>query len=55
MSILPPTPSCVRIDTGRRRRWTDEEKLRIVEESLSAPQRKQCFIGTLMGQQRALA
>lgn len=25
------------IDTGRRRRWTDEEKLRIVEESFSAP------------------
>lgn len=25
------------VDTGRRRRWTDEEKLRIVEESFSAP------------------
>ena len=25
------------VDTGRRRRWTPEEKLRIVEESLSAP------------------
>jgi transposase len=25
------------VDTGRRRRWTDEEKVRIVEESFSAP------------------
>ena len=25
------------VDTGRRRRWTDEEKRRIVEESLSGP------------------
>lgn len=25
------------VDTGRRRRWTAEEKLRIVEESLSGP------------------
>jgi len=25
------------VDTGRRRRWTDVEKLRIVEESFSAP------------------
>ena len=25
------------VDTGRRRRWTDEEKLRIVAESLSGP------------------
>jgi transposase len=25
------------IDTGRRRRWTDEEKLRIVAESLAEP------------------
>jgi transposase len=25
------------VDTGRRRRWTDAEKLRIVEESFSAP------------------
>ncbi|MER8766950.1 transposase [Mesorhizobium sp. M0968] len=25
------------VDTGRRRRWSDEEKLRIVEESHSAP------------------
>ena len=25
------------VDTGRRRRWTAEEKLRIVDESLSAP------------------
>src|SRR5665647_2718671 len=25
------------VDTGRRRRWTDEEKLRIVAESLSQP------------------
>ena len=25
------------VDTGRRRRWSDREKLRIVEESLSAP------------------
>ena len=24
-------------DTGRRRRWTDAEKLRIVEESFAAP------------------
>jgi transposase len=25
------------VDTGRRRRWSDEEKRRIVEESLSGP------------------
>jgi transposase len=25
------------VDTGRRRRWPDEQKRRIVEESLSAP------------------
>jgi transposase len=25
------------VDTGRRRRWSESEKLRIVEESLSAP------------------
>ena len=25
------------VDTGRRRRWSDSEKIRIVEESLSAP------------------
>jgi transposase len=25
------------VDTGRRRRWSTEEKLRIVEESFSAP------------------
>jgi transposase len=25
------------VETGRRRRWSDEAKLRIVEESLSAP------------------
>ena len=25
------------VDTGRRRRWTDEEKLRIVAESLAEP------------------
>jgi transposase len=25
------------VDTGRRRRWSEEEKLRIVEESFSAP------------------
>jgi transposase len=25
------------VDTGRRRRWTEEEKLRIVSESLSGP------------------
>ncbi len=25
------------VDTGRRRRWTDAEKLRIVEESFSGP------------------
>jgi transposase len=25
------------VDTGRRRRWTGEEKLRIVEESFSGP------------------
>ena len=26
-------------DTGRRRRWTDAEKVRIVEESFGAPGR----------------
>ena len=25
------------VETGRRRRWSDSEKLRIVEESYSAP------------------
>jgi transposase len=25
------------VDTGRRRRWTDDEKLKIVLESLQAP------------------
>lgn len=25
------------VDTGRRRRWTDAEKIRIVEESLAGP------------------
>lgn len=25
------------VDTGRRRRWADEEKLRIIEESFSGP------------------
>jgi transposase len=25
------------VDTGRRRRWSDAEKLRIVEESFSGP------------------
>jgi transposase len=25
------------VDTGRRRRWSDEQKLRIIEESLSGP------------------
>ncbi|MFC1458489.1 transposase [Microvirga arabica] len=25
------------VDTGRRRRWSESEKIRIVEESLSAP------------------
>ena len=25
------------VDTGRRRRWSENEKIRIVEESLSAP------------------
>ena len=25
------------VDTGRRRRWSDEEKLRIIEESFSGP------------------
>src|SRR3954469_6937678 len=25
------------VETGRRRRWSESEKLRIVEESLSAP------------------
>jgi len=30
--------SCLEVvDTGRRRRWSDAAKLRIVEESLSAP------------------
>jgi transposase len=27
------------VDTGRRRRWSPQEKLRIVEESFSAPRR----------------
>jgi hypothetical protein len=26
------------VDTGRRRRWSESEKIRTVEESLSSPQ-----------------
>ena len=26
------------VETGRRRRWSDAEKLRIVEESMAGPQ-----------------
>ena len=40
MDILTDSRRATRlevVDTGRRRRWTDEEKLRIVEESFSAP------------------
>jgi transposase len=40
MDILTDTRHVSRleiVDTGRRRRWSEEEKLRIVEESLSAP------------------
>ena len=40
MDILTDSHQIIRlevVDTGRRRRWTDEEKLRIVAESLSEP------------------
>jgi len=40
MDSLTDTRSISRleiVDTGRRRRWTDEAKVRIVEESLSGP------------------
>lgn len=40
MDILTDSRQVARleiVDTGRRRRWSDEEKLRIVQESFSAP------------------
>jgi transposase-like protein len=40
MAGLKDRPEVMRlevVDTGRRRRWTEEEKLRIVTESLSGP------------------
>ena len=40
MDILTDTRPISRleiVDTGRRRRWSDEAKVRIVEESLSGP------------------
>lgn len=40
MDILTDTRHISRleiVDTGRRRRWSDSEKLRIVEESFSGP------------------
>ena len=40
MDILTDSHQITRleiVDTGRRRRWSDSEKVRIVEESLSAP------------------
>jgi transposase len=40
MDILTDTHQITRleiVDTGRRRRWSESEKIRIVEESLSAP------------------
>ena len=40
MDILTDGHSITRleiVDTGRRRRWSESEKIRIVEESLSAP------------------
>src|SRR6478609_3002646 len=40
MDILADTRPISRleiVDTGRRRRWPDEAKVRIVEESLSGP------------------
>jgi transposase len=40
MTVLTARPEVSRlevVDTGRRRRWTEEEKLRIVSESLSGP------------------
>ena len=36
-SFMPQVEVLSVTDTGRRRRWTDAEKLRIVEESYSAP------------------
>jgi transposase len=40
MDILTDSQPITRleiVDTGRRRRWSESEKIRIVEESLSAP------------------
>jgi transposase len=40
MDILTDSHQITRlemVDTGRRRRWSESEKIRIVEESLSAP------------------
>ena len=40
MDILTDSHQITRleiVDTGRRRRWSESEKVRIVEESLSAP------------------
>ena len=40
MASLKDSPEVTRlevVETGRRRRWTEEEKLRIVMESLSGP------------------
>ncbi len=40
MDILTDSRQVTRleiVDTGRRRRWSEDEKLRIVEESFSAP------------------
>ena len=40
MAGLKDRPEVMRlevVDTGRRRRWTEEEKLRIVTESLNGP------------------
>lgn len=42
MDILTNSHQITRIeivDTGRRRHWSESEKVRIVEESLSAPRR----------------
>ncbi|MAZ20782.1 transposase [Roseovarius sp.] len=38
-SIISPVEVLSVTDTGRRRRWTDAEKLRIVEESYAGPRR----------------
>ena len=40
MAVLTDRPEVSRlevVETGRRRRWTEDEKLRIVTESLSGP------------------